>query len=397
LANVVAEATGTNTVMALTAPAATDVFPVTFTSNAPATFPVGTTPVTWTATDANGQLSTAIQNVVIQDTTTPVITGTPLAAVVAEATGATTAVTLTAPTATDVFAVTFTSNAPTTFPVGTTPVTWTATDANGQLSTAIQNVVIQDTTLPLITLNPLAGSVILNSIFTDPGAVAADIVDGNVNIVGVGTVNTAVLGPYSLSYDYTDVAGNIASTVTRTVNVVNAPDTTAPVVTAPAPISIEASGATTAVTLGVATVTDNIDAGLTATASPAGPYTVGLHSITWTATDLSGNSGTATQQVTVQDTTPPSLALNGATTVNIVLGAVYNDLGATASDIVDGNITANIGVAGSVNTAIAATYTLLFNVSDVAGNPAATATRTVIVNPAAASWNQFNWDQSKWQ
>ena len=42
-----------------------------------------------------------------------------------------------------------------------------------------------------------------------------------------GSVNTAVPGTYYVEYDYTDVNGNVAATVTRTVIV---EDTTLPVI-----------------------------------------------------------------------------------------------------------------------------------------------------------------------
>jgi len=480
LVDLVAEATGVNTTVVLTPPAATDAFTVTVTNNAPVTFPMGTTVVTWTATDANGLFTTATQNIVVSDTTAPVFSGTPLADVLASTTTANATVVLTPPAANDIFTVTVTNNATVTFPIGTTVVIWTATDANAQVSTVTQNVIVsdtglpvvtapgamtveatggttvvnlgiatvtdnsgatltatasptgpyavgvhtitwsatdaaantgtavqtvtvQDTTLPVITLNPLLGSVLLNSTFADPGAIAADVVDGNVNVVGVGAVNTAILGTYTLNYDYTDAATNPAVQVVRTVNVVNAPDTTPPVVTAPAAINIEATGATTPVTLGVATVTDNLDVGLIATADLTGPFTVGVHTITWTTTDAAGNPGTATQIVTINDTTAPTLALTGIVTVTVALNATYTDAGATASDIVDGNISGNIVVTGAVNTAVAATYMLTFDVSDAANNPALTLTRTVIVQPATppvappAVWDQTNWDQSNWQ
>jgi len=37
-----------------------------------------------------------------------------------------------------------------------------------------------------------------------------------------GSVNTGVVGTYILEYTYTDAAGNVGNTVTRTVNVVDA-------------------------------------------------------------------------------------------------------------------------------------------------------------------------------
>jgi hypothetical protein len=55
--------------------------------------------------------------------------------------------------------------------------------------------------------------------YTDSGATFVDNVDGTGSVVGSGTVNTAVPGTYTITYDYTDHAGNPAATVTRTVTV----------------------------------------------------------------------------------------------------------------------------------------------------------------------------------
>ena len=58
----------------------------------------------------------------------------------------------------------------------------------------------------------------------------------------------------------------------------------------------------------------------------------------------------------------------------------YNELGATATDNVDGDLTSSIVTSGSVNTNVAGTYTITYSVSDAAGN-SDSATRTVTVNP----------------
>lgn len=85
------------------------------------------------------------------------------------------------------------------------------------------------------------------------------------------------------------------------------------------------------------------------------------------------------------DTTAPIISLNGATIVDINVNDSYNDLGATASDNADGNLTSSIIKTGTVNTNIAGTYTLNYNVSDVAGNKASQISRTVNVNEVITS------------
>jgi hypothetical protein len=86
----------------------------------------------------------------IVDTTPPVVSAP--ADVTAEATGPQTAVAIGTATATDaVGVVSMASDAPATFPLGTTAVTWTAKDAAGNAGTATQQVIVKDTTAPVVT------------------------------------------------------------------------------------------------------------------------------------------------------------------------------------------------------------------------------------------------------
>ena len=107
---------------------------------------------TFTLTVNDGQGETAVDEVVVNlvDTTAPVVTAP--AAITIEATGPQTTVAIGAATATDAIGVvSISSNAPTTFPVGTTLVTWTATDAAGNAGSATQQVLVRDTTAPVVT------------------------------------------------------------------------------------------------------------------------------------------------------------------------------------------------------------------------------------------------------
>jgi hypothetical protein len=84
------------------------------------------------------------------------------------------------------------------------------------------------------------------------------------------------------------------------------------------------------------------------------------------------------------DVTPPVITLLGDASVTVTEGDTYTDAGATASDDVDGNITANIATVNPVDTNTPAVYTVTYNVSDSAGNAATEVTRTVTVQAAAA-------------
>ena len=82
------------------------------------------------------------------------------------------------------------------------------------------------------------------------------------------------------------------------------------------------------------------------------------------------------------DTEAPVITLNGASTIILNVGEAYNELGATATDNVDGDISGSIVIGGdTVNTNIAGTYIVTYNVSDAAGNAANQVTRSVTVNP----------------
>jgi len=80
------------------------------------------------------------------------------------------------------------------------------------------------------------------------------------------------------------------------------------------------------------------------------------------------------------DTTPPVLTLKGANSLKLKVGDTYTEPGATAKDDRDGDISAKIKIGGDiVNTAKAGTYTIIYTVSDNAGNRSET-TRDVIVS-----------------
>ena len=93
---------------------------------------------------------------------------------------------------------------------------------------AVEELQSADTTAPVITVagdNP--ASVIWGAVYADAGASAMDDVDGSVGVNATGTVNTAVLGTYTINYAATDAASN-TGTASRTVNVVMPPNATVP-------------------------------------------------------------------------------------------------------------------------------------------------------------------------
>ncbi|MFV5699428.1 M14 family zinc carboxypeptidase [Flavobacterium sp. ZT3R17] len=205
--------------------------------------------VTLTVTDADGQTATCTSNVTIKDTTAPVVPT--LATVISQ-----NDVTLTAPTTTDVCAGTITGTTDTVFPItmqGTTVVIWTFNDGNGQIVTANQNVVIDNTapTAPssLVASGTTQTATNLSWIAsTDDTAVTAyDVYQGTTLKATVTTTSYAVTGltastAYTFSIKAKDATGNI-STDSNILNLTTLDpviDTTAPT----APATLVAAGTT---------------------------------------------------------------------------------------------------------------------------------------------------------
>ncbi|MFD1062503.1 immunoglobulin-like domain-containing protein [Winogradskyella litorisediminis] len=239
-----------------------------------------------------------------------------------------------------------------------------------------------DTEAPVVTLNG-ASTIDLNvgEAYNELGATATDNVDGNLtsSIVTSGTVNTNVAGTYTVTYTATDAAGNSGS-ATRTVNVIA--DTTAPVITLNGSANITLELQQTYNEQG-ATATDNVDGNLTSSIVISGTVNTnvaGTYTVTYSVSDAAGNSASTSRTVTVNpDTTAPVISLNGAATINLNVGDTYNELGATATDNIDGNLTSSIVTSGTVNTNTAGTYTVTYSVSDAAGN-SASISRSVVVS-----------------
>ena len=165
------------------------------------------------------------------------------------------------------------------------------------------------------------------------------------------------------------------------------PDTEAPVITLNGASTLDLNVGEVYTELG-ATATDNVDGDISGNIVIGGDSVntnlAGTYVVTYNVSDAAGNAATeVVRTVNVNaDTTAPVITLNGSSTITLDLGQTYTELGATAIDNVDGDISGNIVIGGdSVNTNLAGTYVITYNVSDAAGNAAIQVTRTVTINP----------------
>ena len=258
--------------------------------------------------------------------------------------------------------------------VGTYMVTYSCTDAAGNQATVSRTVIVEsapDTTPPVIDLEgPSTVTITVGVMYADEGATCTDGVDGDITPTSSSNVNANQVGTYMVTYSCTDAAGNQA-TVSRTVIVESAPDTTPPVIDLEGP-------STVTITVGVmyadegATCTDGVDGDITPTSSSnVNANQVGTYMVTYSCTDAAGNQATVSRTVIVEsapDTTPPVIDLEGPSTVTITVGIMYADEGATCTDGVDGDITPTSS--SNVNANQVGTYMVTYSCTDAAGNQA---------------------------
>ncbi|HYP53994.1 MAG TPA: PxKF domain-containing protein [Pyrinomonadaceae bacterium] len=297
-------------------------------------YPVGITGITWTVTDADGRTATCRQRIVVRrsdcgdDNTNPVITSTPPHITVGTGPGNT------SPTvalddelgrieATDNCTVTITISGipPNGFPIGTTPVTHTATDGSGNSVSHVQQVTVIDNTPPFIAAPPNASYVCPSEVpAAHPSqATRGDVFDEDGNLLPPGppfdnsgsvsvTVSQTSSGAGSAAsplvitrvFTATDPSNN-SSSATQTITVI---DAAPPTLNVPADIVTHLPLNTPAVSMPVAfaaTASDNCSGPVIISYSkqPGSIFNVGTTTVTVTATDAAGNQTTGQFNVTV--------------------------------------------------------------------------------------------------
>jgi alpha-tubulin suppressor-like RCC1 family protein len=104
----------------------------------------------------------------------------------------------------------------------------------------------------------------------------------------------------------------------------------------------------------------------------------GTYVLTYDLNDTSGNAATQVKRtVTVVDTTPPVITLNGDANRTYEASPKYIDDNATWVDFVDGNGT--VFPTGEVNASKLGEYDLTYDLNDTSGNAATQVTRTVTI------------------
>ena len=308
------------------------------------------------------------------------------------------------------------------FPVDETG-TWTwfasATDPSGNTGTATGTFEVIDTTPPVVTA-AATPAIQEAGLPTNITASATDyaVATANVTIAGVGTFPMAFdggswyyeaafpLGTQAFAVAATDASGNMGSDA-GTFDVV---DTTSPVVTAAATPSTQSFGlavnitadvtdyAVASVEVTITGVVGTFPMALTAgTWHYAAVFPAGAHAFNVTATDTSGNSGSATGSFTIVDTVAPTAEAGADLAVKTDELFVFNGSGSTddagissyswAMDV-NGTLVTLGGVGPSYAFDEPGTYTATLTVTDIGGNTGTDAvTVTVLARTPRAPAN----------
>ncbi len=259
---------------------------------------IGDNTVTLTVTDVNGNESTTTSIVTVEDSIKPIPSATTLPEITAECEVVETGVT--APTATDncggVVSVSNDANFPITAQ-GLTVITWSFEDANGNIATQTQDVMIEDMTAPIPDVDSLEDIIVECEATTIEAPTATDNCAGTVTGTTLDPTSYSEEGEYMILWEFNDGNGNVSSQEQW----VTVKDNTAPEVTTqdliitvtqdePAVITPEEVNDGSTDNCGELILSLDRD-----TFDKPGVYEVVL-----TATDASGNTSQATAKITVK-------------------------------------------------------------------------------------------------
>lgn len=156
---------------------------------------------------------------------------------------------------------------------------------------------------------------------------------------GVGSAAPTQAGnSVNVTWSAQDVCSSSATSIGQKSATVTVRDTTAPVMSLPAPIAMEATAASTPVTW-TATATDFVTANPAVICSPVSGSTfpLGVTTVNCSSTDGAGNKAVGSFTVTIKDSTPPTLAVPAPISLEATSasGAIAT-YAVSATDLVDG-------------------------------------------------------------
>lgn len=221
------------------------------------------------------------------------------------------------------------------FPLGGSTVTCTATDSAGESASTQLTVEVVDTTAPTVHVGDATVEATGPLTPVSYAFAAHDAVGIASTSCSTASGSAFPLGATAVQCTAKDLSGQEASD-TGTITVL---DTTAPAVDPIGDVTAEATGPAGAmVHFTPPTAHDAVSGSSTTTCSavPGALFLIGTTTVTCSATDSSGNTGSTSLAVTVSDTTPPTLALPGDITQEAEgPDGAHVSFSTSATDVVD--------------------------------------------------------------
>ncbi|KGL41416.1 hypothetical protein EP57_06135, partial [Listeria booriae] len=355
---------------------------VSVTANDVDTSAVGTYHVTYSVTDSDGNTTTKTITVTVTSNDAPVIVASDQTIKKGKAFDVMAGVSASDLEDGDVTSgITVTANDVDTNTVGTYHVTYSVTDSDGNTTTKTITVTITSNDAPTFTtsdvylkvgdkFNPYAG---ITASDTEDGDLTdrIDIDSSNVDMTQAGT--------YAVEYSVTD-SDNNTTKITRHVYVrtndkpvIHASDQTFKAGASFNPLAgMSASD----------TEDGDITANVTITANDVDANQAGTYHVTYSVTDSDDNTTTKTITITVLTNEKPVITATDIT--QKAHRSVDPMAGVTASDLEDGDLTANIKIiANDINIDVPGDYHVTYSVLDSDGNETEkTITVTILSNDA---------------
>jgi gliding motility-associated-like protein len=282
------------------------------------------------------------------------------------------------------------------FTTGNHVVIYTATDIAGNTSVCSFNVFVVDAIFPQFIV-PCPQNIVTNvtantcsKVVTWTAPTAFDACD-QMSVPVMSNFNsgaTFAAGVTTVVYSATDQSGNTTScSFTVTVN-----ESIEPVVTCPSDITeLVSSGACNAVANWLpATAADNCTANpmVTSDIASGALFNAGFTTVTYTATDASGNTATCSFVVTVMETVmpsivcPPNMTAQVSNTMPAICGGEASWMPATATDNCDNNVTVSPSITSGSYFPIGAN-TVEYTATDDSGNTATCSFTVEIIDNVA--------------
>ncbi|MBK6699497.1 MAG: HYR domain-containing protein [Saprospiraceae bacterium] len=285
-----------------------------------AVYPLGYTTNTFKATDSDGNSSTCSFNILVYDVERPVITCHPLVTVYTSSTSCSATATYPLPTSSDncgysVIERLFGPSSGASFPVGQTTVYFRATDSHNNTNDCGTVIRVRDTIAPTIicplNITSATNHNSCNALVGFSPPTMSDNCSATLSLLsGIEAGSTFPLGITTNIYKATDASGN-----TRTCSMtIKVEDRRRPTITCPENVITEVTSQHTCnkiVHFSNATYADNCTlypGTITSTLPSGSDLRTGIHQVTFTATDHSGNTNTCTMNITVLDKGIPIIA-----------------------------------------------------------------------------------------